>query len=155
MLTKIPLSCLLILTSQIWYTECFLCTYHDKHGVIKDCTKHCCGILERVYCKESCDGVKCERDVGCGDLCCKDGICRSCSLGSKPRVGSIFPMAVGAVVFIVALALIVHCVLLWRKRSAPRFVWAVQQGTAAWTGQRGSRCHTQIQERNVHEQEKF
>ena len=110
MFAKTPLSCLLILTSHLLYTMCFDCSVKNKHGPIKECTKHCCGTLDAMYCKESCDGIKCEKDEGCAGLCCKDGTCQSCGL-SKTVV---IVIAVGAILLVASLTILhcLYCVLL-------------------------------------------
>ena len=126
MFVKIPLSCLLILTSHLLYTMCFDCIVEDKRGSIKDCTKHWCGTLETIHCKESCDGVKCEKDEGCAGLCCKDGTCQSCGL-SKTLV---ILIAVVVVVLVASLTIVVVCCCS-KKPSAPRASgWCELHGTA-------------------------
>ena len=127
MFVKTPFSCLLILTSHILYTMCFDCTVKNKHGPIKECTKHCCGTLDAMYCKESCDGIKCEKDEGCAGLCCKDGTCQSCGL-SKTVV---ILIAVGAILLVASLTIVVLCCCR-KKPAAPRASgWRELHGAAS------------------------
>ena len=127
MFAKTPLSCLLILTSHLLYTMCFDCSVKNKHGPIKECTKHCCGTLDAMYCKESCDGIKCEKDEGCAGLCCKDGTCQSCGL-SKTVV---ILIAVGAILLVASLTIFVLCCCR-KKTAAPRASgWRELHGAAS------------------------
>lgn len=126
MWTKITLSCLLILTSHVLYTECYKCTIENRHGSIRKCTKHCCGTLANMYCKKSCDGVKCEKEEGCGGLCCKDGTCQSCGLSKT----LIILIAVGVVISVAALTLIVVCYCNKNPSAPRRSGWSELQSSA-------------------------
>ncbi|XP_028394605.1 uncharacterized protein LOC114518812 [Dendronephthya gigantea] len=53
-----------------------LCVYKVSREL---CHKQCCGELGDLYCRDSCNGVKCSKSEDCGSGCCDGGKCSSCN----------------------------------------------------------------------------